>query len=79
MTGTAPYRRPNAERAADLQRRGLLDAVDSCGSKVRYPNQNDARHAAKVLEREHDRKFGTYHCAYCRSCHVMKFKHGEDE
>lgn len=79
MTGTAIYRRPDAARAADLQARGMLDPATSCTGKVRYPSQNDARHAAKIVQRTEDRRFGTYHCAYCHEYHITKFKHGEGE
>lgn len=58
--------------------RGIITREKACDHKRAYPSQNDARHAAKAVERKTGRMATTYRCEFCRLWHVTKFKHGEE-
>lgn len=78
VTYVRPPRR-DPDRAAGLVRTGVITRMQACDSKRRYLNQNDARHAAKVVAHSTRRKTTTYKCPFCEGYHVTKLKHGEDE
>lgn len=73
-----PVRR-DSERAQRMVEHGIITREKSCDHKQSFPNQNDARHAAKAVFRKTGRQAATYKCSFCHEYHVSKFKHGEEE
>lgn len=71
--------RRDTARAAAMVSAGIITADRACEGKARYTNQNDARHAAKLVQRTANRKATTYRCPFCDGYHITKFKHGEEE
>jgi hypothetical protein len=70
---------PRRQRAADLVAHGVIRPDRACKAKVAYPTQNDARHAAKVLAKAHERAYDTYRCPWDRThYHITKRPHGEE-
>ena len=69
------------DRADALVRSGHITAERACVHKVAYPNQNDARHAAKALSKQHGRKVETYICPFAGPVHyhITKRPYGEEE
>lgn len=76
----APAVGDRAERARSLVARHHITPERACRSKVRYANQNDARHAAKGISRERNRAVATYKCPFpaCGGYHLTVRSHGED-
>ena len=67
------------DRASVLVAHGCITAQDACDGKQRYPNRNDATHAAKGVSLDYERKVVSYRCPFCEFWHLSRLKHGETE
>ncbi len=69
------------ERAQVLVEHGSITAESACWRKVAFPSQNEARHAAKVTAKKHDRVVDTYRCPFSGAVshwHLTMRRHGDD-
>jgi hypothetical protein len=66
------------DRAVKMVQAGIIKPTRACTNKEQYGNQNDARHAAKMMAKMTQRDVDTYHCPFCDCYHISKRRFGEE-
>lgn len=68
-------------RIAELHAHRALRRDKACTGKVAFPTLNDAKHAAKKVEKKHERKAYAYKCVFAPRgqphWHISTLRHGE--
>lgn len=67
------------ERAEALVRSGHITRERACDRKKAFFSRNDARHAIKIIRKEHGREMQTYRCPFCGHLHLTTVSNTENE